>query len=221
MNKAELIERIIDTFTDMGSEDPVDTAYANPLTLTEAETYLNEIRANEKEYLEPDEWLPEEITPALYMEAFNCYLRRCKYEVTLNRLAEFITLHEAVELYHEYIGTYKSDTDKLVCPTDWLLENMEFPFTSYDFTMLDLIQLGQHSPDFDCEKDYCWYEMVHDDPACVNNMLHSTDTPFADGLIDAQAFAAWLLECPGRIEYVKDYCMINTDIDYVFQYWKQ
>ena len=52
VNKAELIERIIDTFTNMGSESPEDTAYANQLTLKEAETYLAEIRANEKEYLE-------------------------------------------------------------------------------------------------------------------------------------------------------------------------
>ena len=39
-------------------------------------------------------------------------------------------------------------------------------------------------------------------------------------LIDAQAFAEWILENPRRIWYVKDYCMINTDIDYVFRYWQ-
>ena len=219
MNKAELIERIIDTFTDMGSEDPVDTAYCNLLTLPEAKMYLEELRANEKEYLDPEDWLPEEITPDIYMEAYNCYVRRCQYEVTRDRLAEFFTLHEMVDVYHEYDGQYKSDTDKYVCPTDWLMENMEFPFTSFDFTMLDLIQLGQHSPDFDCDKKYCWYEIVHDDPACIENQLHSTNTPFKDGLIDAKAFATWILETNDRIEYVQDYCMTPDDAEYIFALW--
>ena len=34
MKKAELIERIIDTFTAMGSEDPVDTTECKLLTLS-------------------------------------------------------------------------------------------------------------------------------------------------------------------------------------------
>lgn len=220
MSKAELIERIIDTFTDMGSEDPVDTAYCNPLTLDEAKMYLNELRAIEKDNLEPEERLPEEITPELYMEAYNCYIRKCQYNVTLERLTRFITQCELVDLYHEYDGIYKSDTDKYVCPTDWLMENMEFPFTSFDFTMLDLIQLGQHSPDFDCDKKYCWYEIVHDDPACIENQLHSTNTPFKDGLINGKAFAAWILETNGRIAYVQDYCMTPDDIEYIFCFWK-
>lgn len=213
MNKAELIERIIDTFTCMGSEDPEDIAYGKPLTLKEAETYLAELRANERANLEPDEWLPAEITPEIYMEAYNCYHRKCIHDVTTRRLAEFLKNGEMVDTYHEFLGQYVSYTDKLVCPTDWLTENMEFPFTSEDLSMLDLITLGQNSPDFNPEKKYCWYDVTA-------HKLHSTNTPFADGLIDATAFAEWILESPGRIWYVKDYCMINTDIDYVFRYWQ-
>lgn len=219
MNKSELIERVIDRLTDMGSEDPVDTAGCLPLTLDEARTYLREVRENDELDLEPDERLPEEVTPELYMEACNCYIRRCKYEVTLDRLAEFFTLHEMVDVYHEFYGEYVSPTDKYVCYTDWLTENMEFPFTSDNLTMLDLIQLGQHSPDFDADKPYCWYEIKNGNENCVNNELHSTRTPFADGLINARDFAAWILEHPGSIEHVKDYCMNNTDIDYIFRYW--
>lgn len=211
MNKAELIERIIDTFTDMGSEDPEDTAYANELTLNDAAMYLDELRANERDYCDPEDWLPAEVTPALYMEAFNCYLRKCRHDVTLNRLAEFFTLHEMVDTYHEFDGKYHSVTDKNVYPTEWLTENMEFPFTPYDLSMLDLIRLGKHSPDFDPAKDFCWYDEE-------NFQLHSTDTPFADGLIDARAFAEWILSDKGLIGYVQDYCMINTDIDYIFNF---
>lgn len=218
MNKAELIERIIDTFTDMGSEDPEDTAYANELTLNDAAMYLDELRANERDYCDPEDWLPAEVTPALYMEAFNCYLRKCRHDVTLNRLAEFFTLHESVDIYLEYEGEYHSDTDKVVYPTDFLLEDMEFPFTSFDFTMLDLIQLGQHSPEFNPDKKYCWYEIKNNDQECVDNELLSTDTPFADGLIDAHAFAEWILADPDRTLYIKEFKMINTDIDYIFNF---
>ena len=213
MKKEELIERIIDTFTDMGSEDPEDTAYADELTLPEARTYLSELRANEKASLEPDEWLPAEITPELYMEAFNCYLRRCRYEVTLHRLEKFIEYGELVDVYHEFDGRYISDTDKTVYPTGFLSESIEFPFTCDDLTMLDLITLGQNSPDFNPNAKFCWYDIT-------NHELHSTNAPFEDGLIDARAFAAWILEHPGRISYIKDWCMLNTGIDYIFRYWR-
>lgn len=218
MNKAELIERIIDEFTCMGAESPEDTAYAKPMTLKEAGMYLDELRANETIDLEPEERLPSEVTPELYMEAFNCYLRKCRHDVTLSRLAEFFTLRESVVIYHEFDGEYHSDTDKYVVPTDWLMEDMEFPLTSENLNMLDLIQLGQHSPDFDPDKEYCWLEVKNNNEHCVNNELHSTDTPFADGLIDAMAFADWILADKDRTRYVQDYHMINTDIDYIFNF---
>ena len=213
MNKAELIERVIDTFTAMGSEDPEDTAFGKPLTPDEAKMYLEELRENEFINLEPENRLPPEVTPQIYMEAYNCYLRKCKHDVTAQRLAEFFRLNEMVDVYHEFDGQYISYKDKYVCPTDWLTEHMEFPFTSEDLSMLDLITLGQNSPYFNPEKKYCWYDVTA-------HKLHSTSTPFADGLIDARAFAEWILESPGRIWYVKDYCMINTDIDYVFRCWQ-
>ena len=220
MTKSELIERIVDSFWDFSAEDPEEYLDMEPLDLESATMYLAEQRADERAAdLAPEECLPEEVTPELYMEACNCYIRRCKYEVTLDRLAEFFTLHEMVDVYHEFYGEYVSPTDKYVCYTDWLTENMEFPFTSDNLTMLDLIQLGQHSPDFDADKPYCWYEIKNGNENCVNNELHSTRTPFADGLINARDFAAWILEHPGSIEHVKDYCMNNTDIDYIFRYW--
>ena len=212
MKKAELIERIIDEFTCMGSESEEDTAYAKPMTLNEAKIYLDELREQQAIDLEPEERLPAEVTPELYMEAFNCYLRKCRHDVTLNRLAEFFTLHEMVDTYHEFDDKYQHpDTDKVVYPTDWLTENMEFPFTPYDLTMLDLIRLGQNSPDFDPQKDFCWYDYD-------TKQLHSTDTPFADGLIDAKAFAEWIMDNPDTVKYVQDWCMINTDIDYIFNF---
>ena len=213
MNKSELVERIIDTFTAMGSEDPVDTAYSDLLTPSEAKMYLDELRANEKQYLEPEDRLPAEVTPELYMEAYNCYVRRCKYEVTLSRLAQFIMDSENVCLYHEFYGDYISKTDRVAYPVDWLMENMEFPFTSENLTMLDLITLGQNSPDFNPEQKYCWYD-------AASHTIRSTNTPFASGLMSAWDFAKWLLEDNNRIQYVQGYHMDNTDIDYIFEYWR-
>lgn len=211
MKKEELIERIVDTFTNMGSEDPIDTAASNYVSLVEAAMYLSERRAMEAKDLEPSERLPEEVTPLLYMEALNCYIRKCKYDVTLNHLAEYFTDGELVDTFLEFKGKYHNDKDKTFYPTDFLNEDMEFPFTETDLTMLDLISIGKRSYDFSPEEEFCWYDED-------NNELHSTDTPFKDGLIDAKAFCEWILEDNDRIKRVQSY-MVNTQIDYVFRYW--
>lgn len=211
MNKAELIERIIDTFTDMGSESPEDIAACGEITLAEATLYLKERRVMEKTDLEPSEWLPAEVTPELYMEAENCYIRKCRHDVAVERLAEFITYGEHIDLYHEFTGEYISYKDKIVYPVDFLMENIEFPFTSDDLTMLDLITLGQNSPDFDPEQKFCWYQPAY-------HLLHSTNTPFEDGLVDATAFAEWMLEHPDALQLAQYHYMDNTDIDYIFRY---
>lgn len=212
MEKVKLIERIIDTFTDMGSEDPVDTACSGTITLEEARMYLAERRAMETSDLEPAEWLPREVTPELYMNAYNCYVRKCRYDVTLHRLAQFIMDNELVSFYHEFDGQYISHTDKSIYPVDFLLERMEFPFTSEDLSMLDLITLGQNSPDFNPEQKYCWYD-------ATSHTIRSTNTPFASGLMSAWDFAKWILEDSDRIQDVQDWYMDNTDADYTFRYW--
>ena len=80
MTKAELIERIVDSFWDMSGENPGDYVDLPPMNLEDATMYLSEARATERSCdLEPDECLPEEVTPELYMEAWNCYLRMMQY----------------------------------------------------------------------------------------------------------------------------------------------
>lgn len=217
MEKTELIERIIDTLTGMGSDDPADTATCGMLTLREAKMYLSELRATERANLEPDEWLPDEVTPELYMEAFNCYVRRCKYIVTRDRLAEFIQLNEYVDILDlcrcdPY--NYYNESDTLVYPTDWLNEDMEFPFTSEDLTMLDLIVIGKNSPDFFPDDGYCWFDSKQ-------NQIYSTDSPFRDGIIDAVKLAEFILGNDDLLQEVINTYMINTDIDYIFMYWRK
>ena len=214
MNKAELIERLIDSLTGMGSEDPEDTACCRELSITEAGMYLSELRANEKEFLEPDEQLPAEITPEIYMEAFNCYVRKCKYEVTRDRLADYIKTHENIDVSDLCRDTYyyMNEDDTLVYPTDWLTENMEFPFTCEDLSMLELIVLGQNSPDFKANMDYCWYD-------AENKQLHSTDTPFADGLVHATPLAEFIISDPVILKEVIITYMTKEEAEYIFEHW--
>lgn len=209
MKKEELIERIIDSFTDMGSEAPEDTATCDFIDEKEAEMYLNEYRAMEQNFSE-SERLPADVTPQMYMEAWNCYVRKCRHDVQVERLAEFIRDRELVVLYLDYIGTYRSESDRLVYPTDFLNEDMEFPFTETNLTMLDLIVIGQRSPEFNPDDGYCRYDEK-------TNQMFSTDTPIEDGWIDAKAFAEWILEDNDRKEYVIDTYMDNTDVDYIFR----
>lgn len=197
MNKAELIERIIDTFTDMGSDDPADTATCNELTLTEAETYLKERRAMEKINLEPDEWLPAEVTPELYMEASNCYIRKCRHDYMKEEYMEWLQNVNPWDVYEEYcesIGSYAK-----VVPTEFLLENECFPFDDPDGdpNMLGLIIIGQNSKSFNPDHEYCWYN-------AEKKMIFSSDTPFADGIINAEEVAEWLVrdsDALNRINY--------------------
>ena len=211
MNKTELIERIIDTFTDMSSEDPEDTAVCSEISLEEATIYLGERRAFERADLEPCDWLPAEVTPELYMEAENCYIRKCRHDVQVKRLAEFLYYGENYDAYDLCRDTYgySNDNDTLVLPMDLLAGDTDFPFTHEEISPLGLIAIGQNSPDFRADSWYCWY-----DPR--NEQLHSTNKPFEDGLLDAKALAEFILADPKVKQEVIDTYMINTDIDYIF-----
>lgn len=213
MTKAELIERIIDTFTGMGSDDPEDTAMCGEITLKEADMYLKEYRETELADFEPDEWLPAEVTPELYMEAFNCYVRKCRHDVSIERLAEFLTYGEHWRAYEIYTEIAKNGVCTIL-PTDFLTEDMEFPFVEedgYPPNLLGMIVIGQASKDtFSPDDEYCRY----DAPA---HTLYSTNTPFADGWIDATEIAAYFVEHPeDRFELYACGLLDNTQTDYIF-----
>ena len=201
MKKEQLIERLIDTFTGMGSEDPADIATCKKIDIDHARMYLSELRANEDAAeLTPDERVPAEVTPKLYMEAFNCYVEKCRHDYMKGEFIEWMKNVEPWDVYESYCEVNKLALS--VIYTDWLLEDIEFPFTPDDLTMLDLIELGQHSPDFNHNQEFCWYEMKDNNPNCINNVLHSTDTPFADGIINAEEIAEWLLQDNEALDYV-------------------
>ena len=210
MKKEELIERIIDTFTDMGCEAPEDVACGPIITIDEARTYLAERRDMEKADLEPDEWLPEEVTPELYMEACNCYTRRCRHEVQVKRLAEFLYYGENVDVYDYCLETYGYNGERLIYPTEELNEAIDFPFTDTTLSTVELIEIGQNSPEFTPHAEYCYYDEEH-------NALMSTDHPFKDGLIDPVPLAEFIISNSRVLEYVKDHHMDNAQYFNIFE----
>lgn len=210
MKKEEIIERIIDTFTDMGCESPEDTAAGPFISLDEAATYLAERRGMEQEDLNPEDWFPAETTPEMYMEAYNCYVRRCRHEVQVKRLAEFLYYGENVDVYDYCVETYGYNGELLVYPTEELNESIEFPFTDTTLNTVELIVIGQNSPEFNPDAQYCYFD-------AENNALKSTDHPFEDKLIDPVPLAEFIINNRRVLEYVRYHHMDNAQYFNIFE----
>jgi len=209
MTKAELIERIIDTFNDMSGECPTDYLGMDSLTLEEATMYLAERRADERSAdLTPDECLPDEVTPELFMEAENCYIRMMKFEARVQRLAEWITDNDCTCEYANYYYPVHDDAIDIV-PVDYIWE--KFPFKMKDDMLpnpLVLIELGQRSPEFSPNHEYCWYDKE-------KNQLYSCNEPFRDGVLDANAFARFILLDAEAFGYMFDDIIPEDEIPYI------
>lgn len=204
MTKAELIERTVDAMIDPWTDDPEDYLDAQPIFDTEeAQDMLNDLHAYDDD-LEPDEILPAEVTPEIVMEAYNCLIRARKFEARTARLAEFITDNDCVCEYANYYSPVHDDAIDLV-PTEYIWE--EFPFDMKDDMLpnpLTLIELGQRSPEFNPNDEYCWYDKE-------KNQLFSSDEPFRDGTLDAEAFARFILLDAEAFGYMFDHIIDDED----------
>lgn len=211
MTKAELISTIVDSFEDMNGEDPRDYVDMTEITLEQADMYLREQRAMERECeLEPDECLPNEVTPELYLEAENCYIRYMRHEGRVLNLADYIESEECVCEYEMYCEDY-IENPVHVLPVDFLFDNT-FPFALNDDAQANpffLIELGRRSTQFNPNDEYCWYDKE-------KNLLFSTDTPFADGVIDSYAFAKFILDDADALGYFLNGVMDSDEIAEVF-----
>lgn len=214
MTKLELIALITESFSDF-NEDPFDYETLPPLTLKEAEGYLKEYRDDEDSMdLDQVDRLPDEVTPALYQEAYNCYLRMMKHECQVIRLAEWITETDQVCLYDNFYG-YEDGKPEII-PTDFLFNTYNLrslPFEAdHPIDAVSLIKIGQNSPGFDLNMMYFWYDRKH-------NSLHSTDAPFKEGLLDARSFAEFILSPEGKecLDYTVRECMDENEYADVFR----
>ena len=212
MTKEKLIARIVDTFDDFSGENPQDYLYMDPLTLEEATMYLSEARANERAAdLEPDECLPAETTPELYMEAENCYIRMMQYKAHLENLADFLTEHEYVAEYDMYRDEYQH-SDPEVIPVDFIVNGDTFPFAEVDH--VELLQIGMNSgASFNFNNEYCWFDKD-------KMQLFSTNTPYKDGIIHADKFSEFILSPAGQncLDYLLDHVLDDEDIRSIFGY---
>ena len=211
MTKAEIITRIIDRITDPWTDSPEDYRYAELIDLDVAKDIIAQCREEDLDY-EPEDRLPEETTPELMMEAFNCNVRYQKHELRVLRLAEFITDNEMVCEYDNY---YRSEYENAieVIPVDFLYNSTRFPFSTHNTEnpdIIDMLRIGMNSAKtFNNNHEFCWFDKD-------NEVLHSTDTPFADGVLDAEAFARFVLCDADSLGYFLDCVMDDDEIMHVF-----
>ena len=210
MTKAELIERIVDALIDPWTDNAEDYLDAEPIFDTEqAKDMLYDIRELESSAdLEDDERLPEDVTPELVMEAYNCLIRARKFEARTERLAEWIKENDPVcEYCNYYLPAHENAID--LCPVDFLSDTDGFPFLEEEPSPLDLLCIGMNSrKTFDPQDEYCWFD--------ANLMtMHSTNHPFRDGVLDAEAFARFILLDSETLEYMLDGIIDDEDAEYI------
>lgn len=211
MTKAELIEKIVDAMIDPWTDNPEDYMDATPIDIEYAHVMLKDLRDNEDAAeLEPEERLPEDVTPELVMLAYNCLIRARKHEARVDRLAEFITDNEMVcEYDNYYLPTHDNGIDMI--PVDFLTDTDGFPFMD-DASPLDILCIGMNSRQtFDPQHEFCWYDKEM-------YTIHSTNNPFGDGVLDAKAFAEYIMSDDGQdcFDYITDCIMNNDDFKSVF-----
>ena len=214
MNKAELYERIIDALIDPWTDNPEDYLNVTTIDIEYAHVMLKDLRDNEDAAdLEPDERLPEDTTPEQIMEAYNCLVRARKHETRVNRLAEYITDNEMVCEYDNYYLPEHHDAVDIT-PIDFLVGTDRFPFDigNNEASVLDMLLIGKNSANtFNPKDEYCWF----DADAMI---LHSTNEPFRDGTLDAEAFAEYAMSDEGQdcFDYITNDIMDDDDFQSVF-----
>lgn len=213
MTKTELTTRIIDRITDPWTDSPEDYADSDLITLQEAEELLRTCREEDRDnFLEPEEKMPEEVTPALLMEVYNCLVRANKHELRVKKLAQFITDNEMVCEYDTYYLPANDNAIDVV-PVDFLYDVSTFPFQLNDNdtpNVADILRIGMNSKNtFRFDDEYCWFDKNKE-------VLRSTDHPFGDGTLDAEAFARFAMEDRETLEYFVKDIMTDDDITAVF-----
>ena len=206
MTKDELISRIVDCMIDPWTDDPEDYLYATPIDRFGAVDLMAQIRDDETSAdLDPEDCLPEEATPDLVMEAYNCLIRARKFEARVSRLAEFLTDNNCVCEYSNY---YDGEDFIDVFPVDWLTDTDGLQFFDKESPM-EIMQIGINSRvTFNPNHEFCWYD---DD----KKILHSTDNPFRDGVIDAESFASSILLDVESADYIINEIMTDDEAKHV------
>lgn len=216
MTKSELMTRIIDSFEEpFGQTCPFDFENLGEIDLKDADEYLKEARRGEDlADLDQDERLPAEVTPELYMEAMNCYIRSMKHECAVLRLSKYIEDNVLVCEYENYYRHEDGTPD--VFPTDFLYNEYStnsLPIeTEHPVDIASFVRICQNSTKLDLNDEFCYYDKK-------TNSLISTDNPFKDGIYNARAFAEFILSDEGQdaLDYIFNDIMDEDDQADVFR----
>ena len=210
MTKAELIAHIIEHITDPWTESPEDYRYAELIDLDTAKDVLKQCREDEEDF-DPEDRMSDEVTPELMMEAFNCNVRYQKHELRIERLTEWLIDNECVCEYDNFSSEYLNNPLR-VLPTDFLDDDymQYFAPEGVTFYASDLIRIGMNSINTFRKNDYyCWFNYE-------KMQLFSSNTPFKDGIIDAKAFAEYIMSDNDALEYFLDGIIDDDDSKKIF-----
>lgn len=216
MTKEATIEAILNRISDPYTDTEEDIALCNPIELPYATTFLADIRQEDIDNANDGEFrMPNAATPELLMEAFNCRVRLAKRNVTIERLAKAITDNDETALFSNYredmldLGYVTAEEARDVIPLEFLDD--EFVFDT-SLSVMDTLIIAKKSGDcFNPNFEYCWYDYE-------NKILHSTDNPFESGVINATAFATYMIDYPDVASmYINGY-LDEDEAKYVFEY---
>lgn len=209
MTKAELIDRMMDYLIDEGRDCPEDYLDLQPIDLEYAKVMVHDFHTFEDECdLDEDERIAHLVTPELMMEVYNCVIRAKKFEARTERLADWIKENDPFcEYVNYYLPAHEDAID--LCPVDFLSDTDGFPFLKDEPSPLDLLCIGMNSrKTFDPQDEYCWFD-------AELLTMHSTNHPFSDGTLDAEAFAQFILLDKETFEYMFDGIVDDENAEYI------
>lgn len=96
MTREKLIDIVSDRMNDPWTYCAEDVATCDPIGIEEATGWLDEYREQDKD-LEPEDRLPEEVTPEIIMTVWNCTIRKARHDLQIERLSDIIQNDEERE----------------------------------------------------------------------------------------------------------------------------
>lgn len=217
MSKEELVDKLTDRLIDPWTDCPEDYEDSEPIDLATATSLLEDLKRDDQEMDDPDYCVPEGTTPELLMEVYNCILRKNQHSLLVKRFAEYLTENEMVCEYDQYRCEYDTNSVE-VYPSCWLFDEYDandFPFQLGDYKadLAYIFKLGQNSAKtFNADKEYMWFNREA-------FRIETTDTPYHDGIIDAEKFAEYILGPDGSecLDYFLGSLMDDNEIQEVFR----
>ena len=190
MTRKQLKNNIMNICTDPYTDG--DQEY-EPITSNIVPDMLKELFQIQKDCeLDPDECVPENIEPSLFMELYNEIAAEHNADLRKRRILDLLS--ECIEkeccvceydsFLYDFISEYQTKLEEQICPMDWLDDEDE-PLELNALPVSELIGMIRNSPRFNMDHEY--YTMK-------DGKLISTNNPFRDGIVSAKPMACYMIE---------------------------